>query len=79
MAALSNDPELDNEEVIANLRTSVEDLGEEGLDNYYGWGLVTSSFLEFENDVPEFSSILFIPLFMIATLLILFYRRKHES
>jgi subtilisin family serine protease len=76
---LSNDPELDNEEVIANLRTSVEDLGEEGLDNYYGWGLVTSSFLEFENDVPEFSSILFIPLFMIATLLILFYRRKHES
>jgi subtilisin family serine protease len=50
---LSNNPDLTNEEVITKLRVSVEDLGEQGLDQYYGWGLVTSNFLEFKNDVPE--------------------------
>lgn len=73
---LSNNPELTNEEVINNLRLSVEDLGEQGLDQYYGWGLVTSNFLEFKNDVPEFPSWLIFPLLFIGTLIMLLIKKK---
>jgi len=73
---LSEYPELTQDEVINNLRNSVEDLGEEGLDNYYGWGLVTSGFLEFENDIPEFSSIVILPLVVSAILVAVILRKK---
>jgi subtilisin family serine protease len=73
---LSDNPELTNEEIITKLRNSAQDLGPEGLDNYYGWGLATTNFLEFENDIPEFYSWIFLPLFLIATTLIIFYRAR---
>ena len=71
---LSGNPELTNAEIITNLRNSAQDLGLEGLDNYYGWGLATTNFLEFDNNIPEFSLWIILPLFLISLLSIIFYR-----
>jgi subtilisin family serine protease len=53
---LSEDSGLTTAEVKTNLRIYAEDLGEEGFDQFYGWGLANTNFLKFDDVVPEFPS-----------------------
>lgn len=62
---LSKYPGLSTEDVVATLRVQAEDLGEEGWDTYYGWGLVNAYAAVSQTPIPEFSK----PSFMLTTLL----------
>lgn len=73
---LSDNPELTNEEVIAKLRLQVEDLGEEGWDQYYGWGLANAYSVIPEVIIPEFPSFIILPLSLLVILTIIICRKK---
>lgn len=73
---LSDNPQLTTEEVKSNLRDYAEDLGEEGLDRYYGWGLANSNFLNYETIIPEFPSLnLLLILLVVALAVTVVYKR----
>jgi len=73
---LSDNPQLTTEEVRTNLRDHVQDLGEEGWDQYYGWGLANVYSVIPEDVIPEFSSWIILPLFSLVTLGIIICRKK---
>lgn len=77
---LSDNPQLTTEEVKTNLRNNAEDLGEEGFDQYYGWGLPNTNFLTFENVIPEFPAgiSLLIAVVVVAGLAIIYKRKLHD-
>ncbi len=76
---LSDDPQLSAEQVRSKLRTLVEDLGEEGWDKYYGWGLPNAYSVISEDPIPEFYSWtpILIMLVAITTLMVIYKRRVH--
>ena len=74
---LSDDPQLSGEEVRTKLRAQVEDLGEIGWDQYYGWGLANAYCLISENSIPEFSSWTPMLIMLVAvTVLIVIHKRR---
>ena len=73
---LSDNPQLTTEEVRTNLREHVEDLGEEGWDQYYGWGLANTYAVIPEDVIPEFPSWIILPLFMMVAFMVAIYRKK---
>jgi len=76
---LSKYPQLSPEEVIATLRAEAEDLGEDGWDPYYGWGLVDAYRAVSETPIPEF--VTFFPLtlaLLVATILIFLYKLSNH-
>lgn len=64
---LSKYPQLSAENVIETLRAEAEDLGEEGWDQYYGWGLVDAYSAVTQTPIPEFPNMLSLILVMSAT------------
>jgi len=75
---LSKEPSLDPENVTATLRAEAEDLGAEGWDQFYGWGLVDAYAAVSLTPIPEFSSVVFFTLFASATLLIVVFKKKRD-
>jgi subtilisin family serine protease len=75
---LSENPSLSAEEVRANLINYSTDLGEQGWDQYYGWGLVNTNFIEFEDVIPEFPSWIILPLFVSVTIIGALIKKKLE-
>ena len=73
---LSDDPQLSAEDVRTKLRVQVEDLGEEGWDQYYGWGLANAYSIISEEQIPEFPSLMILPLSIIALLIVIIYRNR---
>jgi subtilisin family serine protease len=73
---LSDNPQFTTEEVITSLRSHVEDLGEEGWDEYYGWGLSNAYSVIPEDLIPEFPSWIILPLFVVATLVVIIHRNR---
>ncbi|MGQ9459710.1 MAG: S8 family peptidase [Candidatus Bathyarchaeaceae archaeon] len=75
---LSEYPELSAEDVIETLRVQAEDLGEEGWDPYYGWGLVNAYYAVSETPIPEFSTI-FSVILALSAITIAFALLKKEK
>ena len=73
---LSDNPQLTTEEVKTELLTHVEDLGENGWDQYYGWGLANAYSAIPEDAIPEFPSLTFLPIFATITLTIIIFRKS---
>jgi subtilisin family serine protease len=73
---LSDNPQFTTEEVRTSLRDHVEDLGEEGWDKYFGWGLANAYAVIPEDLIPEFPSWIILPLFLVATLFSVIVRAK---
>ncbi len=81
---LSQYPYLSNENVKATLRAQAEDLGEEGWDQFYGWGIVDAYAAASLPPVPEASSVVFFITITLATIMVLVLkktctRQKFES
>ena len=60
-----------------NLQIHAQDLGEEGWDQNYGWGLANTSFIS-EIVIPEFPSGLIMPLILLVSLAIMKYRNNRH-
>ena len=73
---LSDNPQLTTEEVKTKLRVHVEDLGEQGWDQYYGWGLANAYSIIPEDEIPEFPSFSILLIFAIITITVLIFRRS---
>lgn len=76
---LSEYPYLSGEEVVESLRVQAEDLGEEGLDQYYGWGLVDAGSAVTETPIPESSGAVSLILIVSATTMVLALKKVHGS
>ena len=76
---LSDNPQLTTEEVKTKLLTYVEDLGENGWDQYYGWGLANAYSAIPEDAIPEFPSLTFLPIFATITLTIIIFRKSLKT
>jgi len=76
---LSDNPHLTTEEVKTKLLTYVEDLGENGWDQYYGWGLANAYSAIPEDAIPEFPSLTFLPIFATITLTIIIFRKSLKT
>ncbi len=72
---VSKYPQLTNEQIISTLCAEVEDLGEEGWDQYYGWGLVNAYTACSGTPVPEYSHIL-LALFIVTLAALLMFSRR---
>lgn len=75
---LSKYPQLSAEDVIETLRVQAEDLGEEGWDQYYGWGLVDAYSAVTHTPIPEFSNPFFPVLALLTTVTIVLLLRKRS-
>lgn len=75
---LSKYPHLSTEDVIKTLRVQAEDLGEEGWDSYYGWGLVNAYSAVSQTPVPEFPTI-FPLILVLSTITIAFILLKRSK
>jgi type VII secretion-associated serine protease mycosin len=75
---LSKDPSLSPENVTASLRVEAEDLGAEGWDQFYGWGLVDAYAAVSLTPIPETSSVVFFTLIASATLMIAVLKKKRD-
>lgn len=76
---LSDNPQLTSEEVKTKLLTSVEDLGEKGWDQYYGWGLANAYSLIPEDTIPEFPSLTILPLFASISITIIILKKYQKT
>lgn len=74
---LADNPQLSTEEIRNNLQIHAQDLGEEGWDQNYGWGLANTSFIS-EIVIPEFPSGLIMPLILLVSLAIMKYRNNRH-
>ena len=72
---LSKYPELSNEDVVATLRVYAEDLGEEGWDPYYGWGLINAYRVVSQTPIPEFPKLAPPILVMTITMLLILFKK----
>ncbi len=72
---LSKFPSLSNDDVFITLRSQAVDLGEEGWDQYYGWGLVDALAAVSQTAIPEFSGNNFLIVVITGTIIILISRR----
>ena len=68
---LSKHPELSAEDVIETLRLQAEDLGEEGWDQYYGWGLIDAYAAVSQTPIPEFSTFFSLVIIAVWTMTIM--------
>jgi thermitase len=68
---LSKYPSLSPENVTETLRVEAEDLGDIGWDQFYGWGLVNAYAAVSMKPVPDVSSVGFLIVVTMATMLIL--------
>lgn len=73
---LSKYPELSTEDVIATLRVQAEDLGEEGWDQYYGWGLVDAYAAVSQTPIPEFSTSSFMLVILLGMTIVFVLLKK---
>jgi len=71
---LSKYPSLSTDDVIATLRIRVEDLGEMGWDQFYGWGLIDADAVISQEPIPEFPSIFLMALTLVVTMIILVFQ-----
>jgi thermitase len=71
---VSRYPQLTNDQVISTLRSEVEDLGEQGWDQYYGWGLVNAFAACSGMPIPEFSC--FLAVLLVSTLIAILALQK---
>ena len=67
------------EEVVESLRVQAEDLGEEGLDQYYGWGLVDAGAVVTETPISESFGVVSLILIVSATTMVLALEKVHVS
>lgn len=75
---LSRYPSLNNGNVTETLRAQAEDLGEEGWDQFYGWGLVDAYGAVSLPPVPEASSTVFFIAITSATIMILALKKTRN-
>jgi len=76
---LSKHPELSNEDVIATLQFQAEDLGEEGWDPYYGWGLIDAYAAVSQTPISEIPKLTSLILAMtITTVCILIQKARKQ-
>ena len=77
---LADNPQLTAEEARTKLRLSAEDLGEEGWDQYYGWGLANAYCVIPDDSIPEFSSWTMLTLIVtVTTIMVVFRKRKLDT
>jgi len=70
-------PYLSEEEIIENLCLQAEDLGDEGLDQYYGWGLVDACAAVKQTPIPESSGAVSLILIISTTTILLILKKAH--
>jgi len=75
---LSRYPLLSSENVTETLRAQAEDLGAEGWDQFYGWGLVDAYDAVSLPPVPEASSAVFFIVITSATMMILVLKKSRD-
>lgn len=73
---LSKHPQLSAENVIETLRAEAEELGEEGCDQYYGWGLVDAYSAVSQTPILEFPNVLSLILVILATAIVFLLLKK---
>lgn len=67
---LSKYPYLSGNEIVESLRVHAVDLGEEGADQYYGWGLIDARAAVTETPIPESSGAVSMVLIVSVTTII---------
>lgn len=77
---LSKNPTLTPKEVAQTLYNQAEDLGENGWDEYYGWGLVNAYSAVTQPPIPEFPNMFsLILLLTVSGTTVYFLKKKHHK